>query len=75
MDALAQGEVRNAFELAQDPGEHQNAVKQGAAWPAELARSFAPEFEPLSRLAAEGAEVEVSAWLKEELAKLGYGGQ
>src|SRR5262245_42520528 len=75
MDALAQGEVRTAFELALDPGEHQNVVKQGATWPAELARSTAPEFEPLSHLAAEGAGVEVNAWLKEELAKLGYGGQ
>ena len=75
MDALAEGEVKAAFELAQDPGEHQNVVKQGASWPAELARTAAPEFELLSRLAAAGAEVEINAWLKEELAKLGYGGQ
>jgi arylsulfatase A-like enzyme len=75
LEVLERGEVKAAFELALDPGEHRNVVKQGATWPAELARSAVPGFEPLSRPLAESTELEISTWLREELARLGYAGQ
>ncbi len=74
-EALERGDVKAAFELGLDPAEHENVVKHGAVWPAELARSAAAQWQALERLHAPSSEVEISSWLEEELAKLGYGGQ
>ena len=73
LEALESGAVKAAFELGRDPAERANVLREGALWPAELARSAASEFEPLSRMQAENSDVEISAQIREELARIGYG--
>jgi arylsulfatase A-like enzyme len=74
-EALARDEAQAAFDLTTDPGETRNLVREGAAWPSELARASHADFERLARLQAEVERLEVGEWLQEELEKLGYGGR